>query len=212
MNGKNEVEQDAGPQSANLSESGEAGAEPLPKQELGLFRSGDQPSDQGKPSAQVFTQSDVDRIVRERLEREKQAREKAAAKAKEEAEADAMKKYQDWQALAQANEKKAGELEARLGELEPLNDQVTRYKGALDKYLEAEKRDLPKHVLVLLEKLDPVEQIEYLSENREALGAKPASAGAAAGVPASPNPRQRTMSEEDKEAARRGQAALYTNF
>ena len=150
----------------------------------------------------AFTQADVDRIINERLAREKAAREKDAAKAKETAEAEALKKNQEWQALAEKNA-------AKLAELEPLSEQVTRYKGALEKYLANEKKDLPKHVLVLLEKLDPVEQIEYIATNRAELGK---GAAGTDGIPASPNPKQRTLSDEDQEKARRGQGQIYQNF
>jgi hypothetical protein len=161
-----------------------------------------------RPVAMLFSQADVDRIVKDRLEREKAAREKALAKARDESEAEALKKNQEWQTLAERNAAKASELQAKLGELEPLSDQVVRLSGALEKYLEAEKKELPKHVLVLLEKLDAVDQMEYLAANREAIG-RP---GRVEGVPASPNAKQRSLSEEELEAARRGQAALYTNF
>ncbi len=165
--------------------------------------------EQDKPVAMIFSQADVDRIVKDRLEREKSAREKAAAKLREDAEADALKKNQEWQTLSQKTEARANELQARVGELEAVGSQVERYKVALEKNLEAEKKDLPKHVLVLLEKLDPVEQLEYLAANREVLG----KAGRASeGVPSTPSPRQRSLSEEDQEAARRSQAALYQNF
>ena len=155
----------------------------------------------GEAGDRTFTQAEVDRIVKERLEREKTAREKAAARAREDAEAQAFKKNQEWQAQA---EKSA----ARVAELESLGEQVTRYQGALDQYLAAEKKDLPRHVLVLLEKLDPVEQMEYLSANRDELG-RPALKG---GVPASPEPKERALSEEEAERARRGQAQLYQGF
>ncbi len=158
----------------------------------------------------LFSQDDLDRVVRERLEREKSARERSALKAKEEAEAEGLKAKQEWQALAEVKEKQAAELSARLALLEPVNATAERYRGALEKYLEAEKKDMPKHVLVLLEKLDPVDQIEYLAQNREVL--KPASARGAAGVPASPDPKERTLSEEEQERARRGQASLYSSF
>jgi len=163
-----------------------AGGEPERKQEAG--KSG------------IFTQDEVDRIVKERLEREKLTRDKESSKAKENAEAEALKKNQEWQALA---EKSA----ARVMELEPLSEQVERYRNALEKSLAAEKKDLPRHVLVLLEKLDPVDQIEYLSENREGLG-KPLRTG----VPASPEPKERKISDEDNERARQAQTRLYSGF
>ncbi len=159
----------------------------------------------GEPRS--FSQADVDRIVKERLEREKTAREKATQKAREEAEAQSLKKNQEWQSLAEKNEARVSQLAARLGELEPLSEQVTRYKSALEGSLAAEKKDLPRHVLVLLEKLDPIEQIEYLSANREEFGRS-----RLAEIPASPSPKERALSEAEQDAARRGQAALYSNF
>ena len=148
-----------------------------------------------------FTQSDIDRILKERLEREKTTRDKLAAKAREEAEAEALKKNEEWQTLAK-------QLEARVGELEPLGERVTKLSGALEKYLAAEKKDLPKYVLDLLGKLDPVDQIEYLAANRDELGKQRGPEG----VPPSPTPRDRTLSEDEREAARRGQSQLYNNF
>ena len=94
---------------------------------------------------------------------------------REEAEAEGLKKSEEWQTLAK-------KLEARVGELEPTAEQVTRYKGAIEKYLAAEKKDLPKHILALLDKLDPVDQIEYLSANRDEIGK------GLQGVPPSPTP------------------------
>ena len=125
------------------------------------------------------------------------AREKAAGKSQA-AEAGTFRSSQEWQALAQ-------QLEARLAKLEPLLAQHERYKSALSRSLEAEKKQLPAHLLSLLEKLDPLEQVEYLGANRAELGLR-------AGVPASPSARERSLSEEDLEAARRSQANLYRNF
>lgn len=87
------------------------------------------------------------------------------------------------------------------------DEQTGRYKAALDKFLSAEKKDLPPLMLALLEKLGPLEQVEYLAENRAEL----VRAGLGA-VPASPVARQRSLSEDEYEAARRGQASLYDNF
>jgi hypothetical protein len=120
---------------------------------------------------------------------------------------EALKKNEEWQGLAEENQRKVEELAGRIAELEPLGEKVTRYMGALEKYLEAEKKDLPRYVLVLLEKMDPVDQIEYLSANRGELGKR-----AAVGVPASPEAKERTLSEDDLERARRAQANLYSNF
>jgi hypothetical protein len=133
--------------------------------------------------------------------------EKVAQEVVKESQAEAQEVNQGWQDLADLNAKRIDELSAKVAELEPVSAQTDRYRGALETFLTAEKKDLPGHVLVLLEKLDPVDQAEYLAANREELLPK-----SAAGVPASPEPKERTLSEEDLERARRGQASIYSNF
>ena len=155
-----------------------------------------------------FSQADVDRIVRERLERDRALRERAAGKVRAEAEAVQLRDWRELEQQAREAEQRNMMLQVKVGELEPLGELAGRYRQALEKYLSAEKKDLPEHLSVLLEKLDPVEQLEYLSGHRQAL----MPGGRAEGIPASPAPKERSLSEEDLEAARRGQASLYGNF
>lgn len=89
----------------------------------------------------------------------------------------------------------------------PWKEQAGRYREALEQALAVQKKDLPPYVLSLLEKLDPLEQAVYLSENQSVLQ----QAGLSA-VPASPQARERGMGEHDPEEARRGQSVLYSNF
>jgi hypothetical protein len=135
-----------------------------------------------------FTQADVDRIVAERLEREKKKAEKAAQTAKEEAEAKALEEQQEFQKLAEKHGKKAdklqGELDESLAKLEEATARVEAVEKALETHLKAQKDGLPESVLELLEKLDTVEQLEYLAKHGESLSAK----GGGGGVPPSPRP------------------------
>ena len=165
----------------------------------------DPEKEKGPADGKKFTQAELDAIIADRLSREKKNQEAATEKARKKAEEDALLKNQEFQKLAEERGK-------RIAELEPLGDQIKsatetadRYKGALEKYLETEKKGLPKHVLTLLDKLDPVEQIEYIAANREELG-KPKGPD---GVPASPNPKERKLSEDDQKSARNEQASLY---
>jgi hypothetical protein len=88
-------------------------------------------------------------------------------KAQQAADADeALKKQGDWQKLHEQEKKRADDLE-------PFKTKAEKYEAALGKLLAKEREGLPKHVLTLLDKLDPAEQLEYIAENREALGAKP---------------------------------------
>lgn len=57
----------------------------------------------------------------------------------------------------------------RVAELEPLAETVKRQGEALSKFLEGERKGLPKHILALLDKLDPVDQLEYIATNRNEL-------------------------------------------
>jgi hypothetical protein len=161
----------------------------------------EKPADQKK-----FSQADLDAIVQDRLAREKKKKDDATAKARKEAEEAALLKNQEFQKLAEERAKTIADLEPLKEQLDGANETIERYKGALDNYLEAEKKDLPKHVLALLEKLDPVEQMDYIAENRESLGKGPE------GIPPSPNPKERKLSDEESERARKEQGSLYSRY
>ena len=68
----------------------------------------------------------------------------------------------------------ADQANAKASELEPFRDKAARYEGALGKLLAKERDGLPKHILPLLDKLDPAEQLEYIAEHKAELG-KPAA-------------------------------------
>lgn len=74
----------------------------------------------------------------------------------------ALKKQGDWQKLHEQEKKRADDLE-------PFKAKAERSEAALKKMLENERKDLPKHIITLLDKMDPAEQLEYIAENREAL-------------------------------------------
>ncbi len=95
--------------------------------------------------------------------------EKAQADAKK--AADAAEKAR----LTEAGEYKAlaEQAQAKVAELEPHKARADRYEASLTKLLAEERKGLPKHVLTLLDKLDPADQLDYIAENREALTAKP---------------------------------------
>lgn len=114
-------------------------------------------------------QADMEAKLKARLEREKDKAEKLAAKARADAEADAAKKNGEWQKLAEQREAELSDLQKRIAELEIFPAKAERYEGTLKKFLAAQKKDLPGHILSLLEKLDPVDQLEYLTANADAL-------------------------------------------
>lgn len=105
----------------------------------------------------------------------------AAAKQTAEAEAATKKQLEEQQQFQQLYQQETAKAAELGGKLEALGRQVTAYETAVSGYLAKEKDGLPAHILSLLEKLPPLEQLDYIAANRAALG-QPAGA-----PPASPN-------------------------
>jgi hypothetical protein len=97
-----------------------------------------------------------------RAEQEKAS--KAQAQAAEAAEAERLAKAQEWQTLAEKRQ-------AALDELKPYKETAERYKGALAAILATQRGNLPGHVIELLDKLDPVDQLEYIAKHQKELAA-----------------------------------------
>lgn len=101
-----------------------------------------------------------------RAEAQKQAETKAA-------EEQRLAEQQQWQELAKRRE---SELAQASAEAKAKGEALERYQATLTKLLEERRKAVPKHVLALLDKLDPVDQLAYIAEN-EAEFAKPQGAG-----------------------------------
>lgn len=163
---------------------------------------GDPPEPGAKPAKVEFTpeqQAEVDRIIKDRLAREKKKGDEAAEQARKAAEAEALAKNQEWQKLAEQRQAELDEKATRIGELEPFQEAARKYSEALGNYAKTLTADLPEHIKALLEKMDPVEQLEYMAANKEALGVKIGPLG----VPPSPKPSEKGATTEAKEKARR---------
>lgn len=134
------------------------------------------PADKQADSDKLFTQADIDRIIAERLSREEKKRETESAKARREAEEKALTENQKWQELA---EKRAKDLEAAtaaLTDIDALKATSEAQAAALGRYLDAERKGLPDHIIGLLDKLPPLQQLEWLADNKEKLASpKPAT-------------------------------------
>lgn len=110
--------------------------------------------------ARLFSQVEVDRIIRDRLDR--QSRTLAAQAEKERGTAEA--------SIAHERQQLIDELEQHRSEVIQLKataDRVRRYEEALALYAKTLKANVPQHVLTLVERLDLAEQLEYLTAHRE---------------------------------------------
>lgn len=145
----------------------------------------------------TFTQSDVDRIVNERLDRERKKAETATQKAREEAEGKALADQAKFQELADKRGKQVTDLETvnatLTTQLETVTAKADRHEKALGKMLAEQLKAVPDHLHSLLSKFDAVEQLEWIAENADKLKT------AANGIP--PTPKASVADGFDKEKA-----------
>ena len=110
-------------------------------------------------NTRLLTPAEVEKVVATRLERERKNAEARAQREREAAEAKRLEENQEFQQLAEERKK-------RIAELEPVAEKVERYEAALTKLLEQEKKGVPEYVQPILAKLDPVDQLTWIAENR----------------------------------------------
>ena len=134
----------------------------------------------------TFTQSDVDRIVNERLDRERKKAESVTQKAREEVESIALADQAKFQELADKRGKQVTDLETANAtlttQLEAVTAKADRHEKALTKLLAEQLKAVPEHLHSLLSKLDAVEQLEWIAGNADKMKT------ATNGVPPTPKP------------------------
>jgi hypothetical protein len=148
-----------------------------------------------------FTQSEVDRLIGERLQREKAKATEAAEKARKEAEEKALADNAKWQELAETRGKDNEALKAQA-------ERAERLEAALTKRWDAEKSAVPDYILPLLEKMSVDERLDYITDNRAKWeeSATRTNGGRVAGMPSGNAGR---ITSEESERARQ-QDALAT--
>ena len=151
-------------------------------------------------------QAKVEALLKERLEREAKKADQKAQKAREEAQAEAAAKNGEWQQLAEQRAAKIAELESQAAAFDATTTKAQRYEQALAKQVEVLRKDVPKHLAPLLDKLDVVEQLEWLAANRETIAPKQPN-----GVPATPRA-QGGMDAAAQAEARQQAANFYNDF
>lgn len=133
----------------------------------------------------LFTQAELEAHIADRLERAKRKAESEQAKAKEEAERKALAEQGEWKTLAEKHATEAQEARTALEAAKGYKDTAERYKAVLAARLEADRKDLPAHIVALLDKLDVADQMEWLAANlpsikavdKPNLGTPPRNAG-----------------------------------
>lgn len=163
----------------------------------------EQPEEE-KPNAE-FSQDDVDRIVAERLEREKRKAERDREEAKRQAREKALQDQEDWKNLAEERTQTIEEKNQRIEELSGLETERDQAQERIDT-LEKRLTDLiapqfeavPEHFREAFDEWTVERKADWLAKNAEKLTTTPPDrpAGSRPTGRAAQPPRQ----ESDKEA------------
>lgn len=187
--------------------SGGGGGEDTPPKSPEKEGDGDGEKDKGKDE-KTFTQSELETIVKDRLDRERRKAEKESEKKKETEKAERLKEQEKFKELSETQAAQIADLTAQnesiTTELEDLKAIHTKYEKAIKAHLETQREGLPDHVLALLDKLDPVDQLEYIANNADALKIKPK------GLPKTPDASDDgELSAEEKERLQKQSDQFY---
>jgi hypothetical protein len=161
--------------------------------------------DKGKAKDEkTFTQAELDAIIDDRLKRERKKAEDATEKARKKAEEEALTKNQEFQKLAETRATEIATLTKEKADLEPFKEQAEKYRAALDAQLAKVKEKLPKYLLPLIEKMDPVEAMAYITEHAEELGAKPET------YSETPEGKEKKVTNDDKKKSQEASTSVIT--
>jgi fused signal recognition particle receptor len=114
-------------------------------------------------------QRELERIIAERLERERRKLERERAEVERRAREAALAEQQDYQRLAEERAQRIAELEAELARLRELETTLEEYRALIRQQNEALLKHAPKVIRDALARLDPLEQARFLAEHADEL-------------------------------------------
>lgn len=159
------------------------------------------------PAQQAYIDKLIGRTRVKEREKAKATAEAEAAKKAKEAEEKALQDQEEWKTLAENRAKEIADLTTKNATLEEMRQAAERFEQTLNNILDKQKKDLPAHILPLIEKMDPVDAMNYISENAEALNVKPDV------YTKTPKPSEKKVTSEDENAAQKASRSVVTrNF
>ncbi len=117
----------------------------------------------------TFTQAELEAVIEQRLTRERNKAKADADKAKADAEQRALVEQGEWKTLAEQRAQRVAELEPLSAQVEQHKSDAKRYRDAIAKYADAAKANVPESVRALLDKLDPIDQLDWITTNAASL-------------------------------------------
>ena len=149
-----------------------------------------------------FTQAELDRIVKERLQRQQS---KADAEAQRAAEAAEEKRLQDAEEFKELAETRQAKLQTVQTELETAQTQLTETQErleaaetALQTYITKLEEGVPAAVLALMENQPAADRLTWLVENRGSFVANGDGGGDPPSLPETPRPGDKTLTAAER--------------
>jgi hypothetical protein len=154
------------------------------------------PPEAGAENAEqpTLTQGDLERILAERLERQKKQLLKQIDQAKDEEATKQLEAAAEWQKLADKRQEQLAERDRRLADLESQAALAEKYGAALDGYVTQLSEGLPAAITSLLEPMDAAARLEWLTANRSQF----VQADADTATTPTPEPPKRPLPETPK--------------
>lgn len=122
-----------------------------------------------KAAVKAAATAEVDRVIGERLDRERRNSAAEVERQKQEAAATALKNNQKFEELAATRETQLTEANGKLStvtaERDTLKADLDIANTAMMAILDAQTKGLPPHITKLLAKMAPADQLTYLAEN-----------------------------------------------
>jgi hypothetical protein len=115
----------------------------------------------------TFTQAELDRIVNERLERERRRAEEAQERVRREADEARLAEQNEFRTLAEQRAERIVELEAATGQVETLTQERDEALAVVRELVGAELQQAPDYVRDAIAERSPVAQLQYLNQHRD---------------------------------------------
>lgn len=112
-----------------------------------------------------FTQAELESELAKRLDRKERQAKEREEKARKEAEERTLAEQGEYRKLAEQRAQELADAQRELEGAKETATQLSRYKKTVTTYLEAQRKALPAPILSLLDKLDPVDQLEWIAMN-----------------------------------------------
>ena len=128
-----------------------------------------------KTEEKQFSQAELEAIVKDRLARAKRKADDEAEKAKTEAAQKALLEQGEFKTLAEQRASELATLSTQLEAAKSHEETANKYRKALQDRLAVDKKALPESIIAILDQLDEIKQMEWLSNPKNIEALKPAA-------------------------------------